>query len=266
MSGKNLGPAIIERSEYIKLVLSEHLHQPDTYSNLTKEAALTQLDSMKQLASELYCEHATNLDEHSIDYFRHFLLKIPTNLRIPQFYGMAKVHKMKVPTPMRPVISQCGSFTTYISTWLDTMLQPFTKYLPTYLKNSNDLLGIIDKLPPLPLTARIVTTDAVSMYTNISTQEGIATLREYLNKYAAEYNSQFPTTLVCDLIEIVMNNNIFEFGDTWWQQQNDTAMGTPCACIYATLFFGFHKRNLLLQKYKNNIILFKRQIDDIFLI
>ena len=30
MSGKNLGPAIIERSEYIKLVLSEHLHQPDT--------------------------------------------------------------------------------------------------------------------------------------------------------------------------------------------------------------------------------------------
>ena len=43
-------------------------------------------------------------------------------------------------------------------------------------------------------------------------------------------------------------------------------MGTPCACIYATLFFGYHERTLLLQKYKKNLLLFKRQIDDIFII
>ena len=43
-------------------------------------------------------------------------------------------------------------------------------------------------------------------------------------------------------------------------------MGTPCACIYATLFFGYHERTLLLQKYQTNLLLFKQQIDDIFII
>ena len=43
-------------------------------------------------------------------------------------------------------------------------------------------------------------------------------------------------------------------------------MGTPCAYIYATLFFGYHERTLLLQKFQKNLLLFKRQIDDIFII
>ena len=206
------------------------------------------------------------LDIHSTDFFRHFLLKIPTNLRIPQFYGMAKVHKNKIPVPMRPVISQCGSFTAFISIWLDTILQPLKDYLPSYIKDSNSLLDLIDELPPLPKSARVVTTDDVSMYTNIGTEEGIATIRQYLEKYSMEYNENFPTDLVCNLLEIVMTNNIFQFGNTWWKQKNGTAMGTPCACIYATLFFGYHERNLLLPKYKNNIILYKQQIDDILLV
>ena len=130
--------------------------------------------------------------QHSKDYFRRILLKIPTKQRIPQFYGMPKVHKCKIPIPLRPVISQCGSFTAFISTWLDTTLQPLKHYLPTYLKNSTDLLNIIDKLPTLPTLAQTVTMDAISMYTNISTEEGIRTIRQYLNKYAAEYDANFP--------------------------------------------------------------------------
>ena len=43
-------------------------------------------------------------------------------------------------------------------------------------------------------------------------------------------------------------------------------MGTPCACIYATLFFDYHERKTILPKYKNNILLYQRQIDDILII
>ena len=82
---------------------------------------------------------------------------------------MPKVHKNKLPVPLRPVIAQCGSFTAYISTWIDVKLQQLKNTLPSYIQNSTDLLNVIDNLPNLPENAKLVTTDATSMYTNIST-------------------------------------------------------------------------------------------------
>ena len=64
-----------------------------------------------------------------------------------------------------------------------------------------------------------------------------------------------------DLLTLVMTKNGFKFGDTWWRQLAGTAMGTPCACIYATLFFSYFERTIILKKYKANILYYGRQIE-----
>ena len=91
-------------------------------------------------------------------------------------------------------------------------------------------------------------------------------IQQYFNHFSQELKDVLPNKLLYSLLELVMKNNIFKFGDTWWQQINGTAMGTPCACIYATIFFGFYERTLLLSKNKESLLLYKRQIDDIFII
>ena len=40
-------------------------------------------------------------------------------------------------------------------------------------------------------------------------------------------------------------------------------MGTPPACCYATIYYGV-REHTLLQKYKDNLIFYKRYIDDVF--
>lgn len=187
-----------------------------------------------------------------------------TRLRIPQFYGMPKVHKNKLPVPLRPVISQCGSLSAIISTFIDYLLQPLTKFIPSYIKDSTALLNTIDALPKLPPNARLFTSDATSMYTNIDPNEGIPILRQYLSEYGNECEKPIAADLVCTLTELVMRSNVFQFGNTWWKQLIGTAMGTPCACIYATIFFAYFERKFILTKYKFNFFLYKRQIDDIF--
>ena len=100
MCDKNLGPAIIERATYIKLVLQQHLLDSNTYTNLTKLDAELQLNKLREQACEHFGTFPHFLDSDDRKYFHHFLGKKPTLLCIPQFYGMAKVHKNKFPTPL----------------------------------------------------------------------------------------------------------------------------------------------------------------------
>ena len=60
-----------------------------------------------------------------------------------------------------------------------------------------------------------------------------------------------------------MENNIFEFGDMYFKQLTGTAMGTSAACLWATIYFAIHE-DFLLAKYKDDILLYKRFIDDMF--
>ena len=262
---KNLGPAIMERDNYIQNVLKEHLMDENTYERLEELEALKIIEKTQEKAMEIVNEYRSYLSPEEYKYFTRSFIK---NNRHPQFYGAPKVHKNKFPTPMRPVVSQCGSIFAVISIFIDFKLQSLTKHLPSYLKNSTALLNILDNIGTLPPSAKLFTSDAVSMYSNIDPQEGLPILEKYLEDFRDELddNSQEMIKVIIELTKIVMHNNVFQFGSTWWRQKIGTAMGTPCACIYATIFFAYFERTLLLPKYKNNFIVYKRQIDDIFAI
>ena len=59
-----------------------------------------------------------------------------------------------------------------------------------------------------------------------------------------------------------MLNNFFVFGDMTFKQTNGTAMGTPPAPPYATIYYGLHEAKFLPQ-YRNHVVFYKRFIDDV---
>jgi hypothetical protein len=62
---------------------------------------------------------------------------------------------------------------------------------------------------------------------------------------------------------MITTKNIFQFGDTYWQQRNGTAMGAPPAPRYATLSSGTHKE-ILLDEFPNQLAYYQCYIDDLF--
>jgi hypothetical protein len=64
-------------------------------------------------------------------------------------------------------------------------------------------------------------------------------------------------------LQLVVKNNIFTFGDTTWKQRTGTAMGTPPAPPWATLYYALHE-NDFLPRFEENLPLYRRFIDDVF--
>jgi hypothetical protein len=256
-SDKNLGPAIMNRSTYKERVLTEHLTS-EAYRHIPQDQATALLKKTAESLKFLYRQHKPVLSKPECQYFERSL---PEKHRNPMFYIVPKLQKQ--PVKFRPVVSCINSFNAIFSTWLDFKMKSLLKCIPTYLKDSNDLIKKLQNLPLLPPTARLFTADATAMYTNIDTDTALEAFTFLFEHYREEIPSDFPRPFFLKVLEIVMKNNLFQFDDTYWLQLHGTAMGTPAACLYATIAYGVHERNKLLPSYKAFLKLYMRFIDDV---
>ena len=126
----------------------------------------------------------------------------------------------------------------------------YKKHISSYVKDSEDLQNQLLKVHILSDGLRIGSSDAVSMYTIIDTAHNLLTIEQWLTKISPHLPSSFPKNLILEAIKLVMENNIFLFGNQHYLQKTGTAMGTPCACILATIYFSLHE-DFLIQKYSN---------------
>jgi hypothetical protein len=98
------------------------------------------------------------------------------------------------------------------------------------------------------------------MYTNIDTDHALDTIVGHFlrtNKLA----HGLPAKAIISALNLIMRWNIFKFGDTLWKQLSGTAMGTPPACVYATLYFAIHELAMPTHL-QGCLALYKRYIDD----
>ena len=100
------------------------------------------------------------------------------------------------------------------------------------------------------------------MYTNIDTDHAIEVITIWLR--SLNLPEKYPLKAVIKAMEIVMRNNIFEWGNMYFLQLLGTAMGTSAACMWATIYFALHESNTLIPNYTLSLALFRRFIDDIF--
>jgi len=160
---------------------------------------------------------------------------------------MPKVHKN--PMVLCLVVSCINSFSSIFSNWLDLKRKDLLFSITSYIKDSKDLLTEIIKMT-LPQNATLFTADASAVYTNINTNTGIIAFENLFHDYDSLIPKGFPKDLFIKVLKLVMENNIFRFGDTFWLQTQGTAMGTPAAPLYSILTFGYHKNTSFLNTSK----------------
>ena len=190
-----------------------------------------------------------------------------SNPKPGNLYLLPKIHKApgsKNPPP-RPICNSRDTPTEKISEWVDDQLQPLVKELPSYVKDDNDFLNKIEEINnthDLPPGTILATWDVKSLYTNIPKEGGIEGCRFFLSKQGRSINV---IEVILNFVGLILNCNIFRFGNCHYLQKCGTAMGTKMAPSYANLFMGYVEQDILSRCVKKPLV-WVRYIDDIFFI
>ena len=100
------------------------------------------------------------------------------------------------------------------------------------------------------------------MYTNILTHTALNLIGKHLAQYQRKHNNEYPQDAVRAGLRLIMTMNIFMFGDLTLKQLNGTAMGTPPAPPYATIYYGIHEEKFL-PHHAQGVIFYRRFINDV---
>ena len=173
---------------------------------------------------------ATGLDAKQFANFRTQLFTpksvtaqnlIITTPRTSCIYFKPKIHK---PNNLgRPIVSACSCPTELISSYLDKVMTPIVKSLPSYIKDNNHALETFRNFNFSGENKIIFTMDITSLYTVIPNNEGLQALKYFFNQRPIKKPS---SETLLRLAELVLTLNCFSFGDNYYKQINGVAMGT----------------------------------------
>ncbi|CAJ0915856.1 unnamed protein product [Ranitomeya imitator] len=170
---------------------------------------------------------------------RDFLIK--RDPITPIFYVLPKIHKRLVKPP------------------------PGLKTTRSFLLDTNDFIQIIRSLGPISPTSLLITWDVNSLYTSIVHEKGLAATDRLLCDNKVDIKIRH---LCADLLGLVLRDNYFMFQDTFYAQQQGTAMGANVAPPYAVAYMAIFEQDFFYNHplFVAHCRMWRRYIDDIFCI
>jgi len=251
---KNLGPTLLV-ADWVQQETLRHLHDELSYSRVTVDDWNT--SHQKVIRSR---ERLMNIFKQFVTRDARKYLRSNDHFVNPaKFYIIPKIHKN--PMVGRPIAASHSYITRPISIFVDEYAKPRIT-IPTVLRDSGELIQILETLQLPPKSCFLVTADVISLYPNVDTKKALIALDFLLREARAP-----ETPLLIQLARLVFENNFLksEFSPDVYHQSFGIAMGTPFAVTAANAFMFYLEKDIVTQ-YSEYLMVYKRFIDDIFLI
>ncbi|CAG2195900.1 unnamed protein product [Mytilus edulis] len=194
------------------------------------------------MIKKLLKKHKTELFEEEIDYISN------SKFSESYFYGLPKIHKSKeisnaiseqnseyieLLTPndlkFRPIVGGPSSVTQNLSHFIDIVLKPLCREVPSFIRDDLDFLNHLPKT--VNPNSELITFDIVSLYTNIPHDLGITAVKYWLENTENVIENRLTKEFILASLKLILERNIFYFNGTYYHQKKGTAMGRPDANV-----------------------------------
>ena len=169
--------------------------------------------------------------------FRAMLPNLPiSHPRTSLLYMLSKIHKAI--NPGRPIVSAVSCPSSHFASFLDSILTPIVKQLPTYVQDTSDAFRIFNNFLFTGEHRYLFTMDVKSLYTVILNADGLTALNIFLDLRPTQNP---PTSTLLKLAELVLTINGFVFDNKYYVRVGGVAMGSKLEPSYACLFVGYQE-------------------------
>ena len=182
------------------------------------------------------------------------------NPKTSEFYIIPKIHKEN--NPRRPVINSINCRTSEILCFIDHLLRPLVREIPSYIKDTSDF---VNKINDFNVTENsfLVSIDVKALYKDIPNSEGIAAVKGKHNNYTKK---TIATKVIATFLALSLTLSNFIFNSKFYLQIKGCAMGTICAPTYANIFLSEFEERYIYSLIKNKSSSYLHFIADIFMV
>jgi len=259
-SDKNLGLVLLDKTTFTEACL-KHVGDRVNFKMIDNPVTET---SFKEFINSLKTPtQTTPTDYHNLNTgIQTYITKYRAH-KHAEFYMLPKVHKPTL--SWRPIIPATGTWNACLAKIVDHYLQPIVQQTQSYLQNTTQLIKEMEELNTqrvntLTKQTWLITADVVQLYPSIPLQEAYEiTKRKLMAK-----QKHIAHTLT-RMLHWILFNNTFTFNDKSYLQINGVATGSPVAPSVANLFMDYIENKVLI-KWKTHLRLYRRYIDDIFMV
>ncbi|XP_060557357.1 uncharacterized protein LOC132717809 [Ruditapes philippinarum] len=263
--------------DHILKMLSDESYYSETDINADLRTRKELNDIVNKHGKGLVKEESTYLTnfESSTSFF-YGLPKIHKSRKIEEAINNNKSEYIKVSAPddlkFRPIVGGPNSVTQRLSHFLDLILKPLCRQVPSFIRDDLDFLNYLPE--NVEEDSILVTLDVVNLYTNIPHDLGLQAIQHWIENFPDKIDTRFQHQFILKSLQLILKNNAFYFDGKYYIQNKGTAMGTKVAPTYATLVLGYLEKTLYERistihgnDFSNYIKMnWKRFLDDCFLI
>ncbi|XP_078540042.1 uncharacterized protein LOC144825001 [Lissotriton helveticus] len=253
---KGGGIAIFDTTNYIEKMVNM-LSDTKYYSRITKDPTSIIKNKITRLISKA-------LGNGDICQKEHDYMNIG-NPKMASIYGIPKVHKNEQDPPLRPIVTTIGSVTEPISKYIDAILRPHIEKIPGHIKDTRHVITQFEDTSFNAHRQWMVTLDVESLYSNIPCEGAMEATKWFIESFNIDCNMSF----ILDCLQIILDNNIFEFAGQLYKQIRGVSMGASCAPTIANIYVALFEEKFIFNEvapFFESIFYWSRFIDDIIFI
>ena len=162
------GATVVWRTDLYQQEAIRQLSDQTFYTKVNKDQTSANQKIVKDTIEELITKQELPVTAQNL------IINTP---RTSCIYFKPKIHKPN--NPGRPIVSACSCPTELISSYIDKVMTPIVKSLPSYIKDSNHALEVFRNFNFSGENKIIFTTDITSLYTVIPNNEGLQALKYF---------------------------------------------------------------------------------------
>ena len=174
----------------------------------------------------------------------------PTGCVPPKFYGLPKIHKPD--TPLRPIVSSCGSVTYGVAKELAKILKPLVGKSPHHINSTQDF---VEQAKHFKLEAGecLSSYDVSALFTSVPIDPALKVIKDLLVKdNTLKERTVMDVEDIILLLEVCLKNTYFSFQGQFYEQVEGAAMGSPVSPIVAKYMEYLEQKALRLQTPPNS--------------